>query len=172
MLLSSKCSCRFLNRSSSLFLVDLNDVVLLHLQSFRSLVVIDAATVKQEPSKLWNWIRKEQNHYLTWGRWRGHQPSRCRTSWVCPSGWSASRGSGSRWSPGRQPAHRAVSLSLLHSHTCIIYEANMRHIWEKYAAFMMQISIIFFKNEVLSTTIFKYCQNIIKLLFWCFNVQL
>ena len=47
-----------------------------------------------------------------------------------------------------------VSLSLLHSHTCYIYEANMRHIWDKYAAFMMHISIIFSKNEVLSTTIF------------------
>ena len=63
----------------------------------------------------------------------------------------------------------AVSLSLLHSHICIIYEANMRHIWEKYAAFMMQISIIFSKNEVLSTTIFEYCQNIIKLLFLMFQ---
>ena len=63
----------------------------------------------------------------------------------------------------------AVSLSLLHSHTCFIYEANMRHIWDKYAAFMMQISIIFSKNEVLSTTIFEYCQNIIKLLFLMFQ---
>ena len=63
----------------------------------------------------------------------------------------------------------AVLLSLLHKRTCFIYEANMRHIWDKYAAFMMQISIIFSKNEVLSTTIFEYCQNIIKLLFLMFQ---
>ena len=33
----------------------------------------------------------------------------------------------------------------------------------------MQISIIFSKNEVLSMTIFEYCQNIIKLLFLMFQ---
>ena len=67
MLLSSKCSFRFLNRSSSLFLVDLNDVVLLHLQSFRSLVVIDAATVKQEPAKFKEvkYEGTKQNNFLT-----------------------------------------------------------------------------------------------------------
>ena len=62
-----------------------------------------------------------------------------------------------------------VSLSLLHSHTCFIYEANMRYIWDKYEAFMMQISIFFSKNEVLNTTIFEYCQNIIKLWFLMFQ---
>ena len=44
------------------------------------------------------------------------------------------------------PVDIPVSLSLLHSHTCFIYEANMRHIGDKYAAFMMQISIIFKKK--------------------------
>ena len=34
---------------------------------------------------------------------------------------------------------------------------------------MKQISIIFSKNEVLSTTIFEYCQNIIKLLLLMFQ---
>ena len=34
--------------SSSLFLVHLNDVILLHLQGLRGLVVIDAAAVKQK----------------------------------------------------------------------------------------------------------------------------
>ena len=41
---------------------------------------------------------------------------------------------------------KAVSLSLLHSHTCFIYEANMRHICDKYVAVMMQIFTIFFKK--------------------------
>ena len=59
----------------------------------------------------------------------------------------------------------AVSLSLHHSHPCIIYEVNMRHIQDKYDAVMKQISIFFSKYEVLSTAIFKFCQNIIKLLF-------
>ena len=60
---------------------------------------------------------------------------------------------------------KAVSLSLHHSHPCIIYEVNMRHIQDKYDAVMKQISIFFSKYEVLSTAIFKFCQNIIKLLF-------
>ena len=31
------------------------------------------------------------------------EPARCSFSLACPSGWSASRGSGSRWSPGPPP---------------------------------------------------------------------
>ena len=62
-----------------------------------------------------------------------------------------------------------VSLSLHHSHPCIIYEVNMRHIQDKYDAVMKQISIFFSKYEVLSTAIFKYCQNIIKLLLLIFK---
>ena len=42
---------------------------------------------------------------------------------------------------------KAVSLSLLHSHPCFIYEANMRHIRDKYEAIMKQISIIFQKMK-------------------------
>ena len=63
----------------------------------------------------------------------------------------------------------SVSLSLHHSHPCIIYEVNMRHIQDKYDAVMKQISIFFSKYEVLSTAIFKYCQNIIKLLLLIFK---
>ena len=47
---------------------------------------------------------------------------------------------------GESVTQTPVSLSLLHRHTCFIYEANMRHIQDKYAAFMMQIFIIFFKK--------------------------
>ena len=59
--------CHGSSLASCLFLVDLNDVVLLHLQSFRSLVVIDAATVKQEPSKFkeLKYEGTKQNNFLT-----------------------------------------------------------------------------------------------------------
>ena len=42
-----------------------------------------------------------------------------------------------------------VSRILHHIHPCLIYEAIMRHIWDKYEAIMKQISLIFSKNEVL-----------------------
>ena len=44
---------------------------------------------------------------------------------------------------------RAVSRVLPHIHPCLIYEAIMRHIRDKYEAIMKQISPIFSKNEVL-----------------------
>ena len=40
--------------------------------------------------------RQKRATALTGGRWRGRRPSRCRTSWACPSAWSASPGSGFR----------------------------------------------------------------------------
>ena len=42
-----------------------------------------------------------------------------------------------------------VSRILHHIHPCLIYEAIMRHIRDKYEAIMKQISLIFSKNEVL-----------------------
>ena len=41
-----------------------------------------------------------------------------------------------------------VSRILHHIHPCLIYEAIMRHIIDKYEAIMKQIYIIFSKNEV------------------------
>ena len=43
----------------------------------------------------------------------------------------------------------SVSRILHHIHPCLIYEAIMRHIINKYEAIMKQISLIFSKNEVL-----------------------
>ena len=57
----------------------------------------------------------------------------------------------------------AVSRILHHIHLCLIYEAIMRHIIDKYEAIMKQISIIFSKNEVLCAAIFVSCQTTIKL---------
>ena len=57
----------------------------------------------------------------------------------------------------------AVSRILHHIHLCLIYEAIMRQIRDKYDAIMKQISIIFSKNEVLGAAIFVYCQITIKL---------
>ena len=54
---------------------------------------------------------------------------------------------------------RSVSRILHHIHLCLIYEAIMRHISDKYEAIMKQISIIFSKNEVLGAAIFVYCQT-------------
>ena len=56
-----------------------------------------------------------------------------------------------------------VSRILHHIHPCLIYEAIMRHIRDKYEAIMKQISLIFSKNEVVGAAIFVYCQTTIKL---------
>ena len=48
-----------------------------------------------------------------------------------------------------QLEYNAVSRILHHIHPCLIYEAIMRHIRDKYEAIMKQISLIFSKNEVL-----------------------
>ena len=58
---------------------------------------------------------------------------------------------------------KTVSRILHHIHPCLIYEAIMRHIRDKYEAIMKQISIIFSKNEVVGAAIFVYCQTTIKL---------
>ena len=47
------------------------------------------------------------------------------------------------------PSVKSVSRILHHIHPCLIYEAIMRHIRDKYEAIMKQISLIFSKNEVL-----------------------
>ena len=60
-------------------------------------------------------------------------------------------------------AGRSVSRILHHIHPCLIYEAIMRHIRDKYKAIMKQISIIFSKNEVVGAVIFVYCQTTINL---------
>ena len=56
--------------------------------------------------------------------------------------------------------HKTVSLSLHHSHPCIIYEVNMRHIQDKYDAVMKQISIFFSKYEVLRTAILNTAKTL------------
>ena len=56
-----------------------------------------------------------------------------------------------------------VSRILHHIPLCLIYEAIMRHIRDKYEAIMKQISLIFSKNEVFGAEIFVYCQTTIKL---------
>ena len=48
---------------------------------------------------------------------------------------------------------KAVSRILHHIHLCLIYEAIMRQIRDKYDAIMKQISIIFSKNEVVGAAI-------------------
>ena len=48
-----------------------------------------------------------------------------------------------------QVGWKPVSRILHHIHLCLIYEAIMRHIRDKYDAIMKQISLIFSKNEVL-----------------------
>ena len=53
-----------------------------------------------------------------------------------------------------------VSLSLHHSHPCIIYEVNMRHIQDKNDAIMKQISIFFSKYEVLRTAILNTAKTL------------
>ena len=60
-------------------------------------------------------------------------------------------------------AFSTVSRILHHIHPCLIYEAIMRHIRDKYEAIMKQISMIFSKNEVLCVEIFVYCQTTTKL---------
>ena len=57
----------------------------------------------------------------------------------------------------------AVSRILHHIHPCLIYEAIMRHIRDKYEAIMKQISITFSINEVLGAAIFVHGQTTIKL---------
>ena len=47
-----------------------------------------------------------------------------------------------------------VSRILHHIHLCLIYEAIMRHIRDKYEAIMKQITLIFSKNEVLGPAFF------------------
>ena len=54
------------------------------------------------------------------------------------------------------PLNNTVSRILHHIHPCLIYEAIMRHIKDKYEAIMKQISIIFSKNEVVGAAIFVY----------------
>ena len=60
----------------------------------------------------------------------------------------------------RLPGYMPVSLSLHHSHPCIIYEVNMRHIQDKYDAVMKQISIFFSKYEVLRTAILNTAKTL------------
>ena len=47
--------------AAGLLLVDLNDVILLHLESFRSFIVVDAPPVKQKP---------EKNNFKLWLLWK------------------------------------------------------------------------------------------------------
>ena len=46
------------------------------------------------------------------------------------------------------------SRNLHHIQPCLIYEAIMRHIRDKYEAIMKQITLIFSKNEVLGPAYF------------------
>ena len=57
----------------------------------------------------------------------------------------------------------SVSRILHHIHPCLIYEAIMRHLRDKYEAIMKQISIFYTKNEVLGAAIFVHCQINLKL---------
>ena len=53
-----------------------------------------------------------------------------------------------QWQPAGAAFLKPVSRILHHIHPCLIYEAIMRHIRDKYEAIMKQISLIFSKNEV------------------------
>ena len=49
--------------------------------------------------------------------------------------------------PPRPSGLKAVSRILHHIHLCLIYEAIMRHIRDKYEAIMKQITLIFSKMK-------------------------
>ena len=96
----------FCSHSAGLLLVDLDDIVLLHLERLRSFIIIDSAAVEEKPGnkeELWA-LQLQGGVWFTWEMWWGLQLSQRRTSSACPSEWSASLWSGSHCCPGRQPS--------------------------------------------------------------------
>ena len=84
---------------------------LLHLEGFWGFVIVDAPPVKEEPEAGHRdaHLRRKSQMCPIWldvnliAFVKLVEPARCSFSSACPSGWSASRGSGSRWSPGLPP---------------------------------------------------------------------